>query len=179
LTQGFVAQIRLGQLNPCRSGSLSGETGSSDVPHYHWKAYNEVLKARGSLLIWLDPKMNWHCQLSGRWGHSQAFRYKAIKFCLSIKCFFNLPLSQAMDMTQSLLSLAGLDWSVLDYNTVSRRHETLQVTIGAMPTTTGLHLLVDSTGIKMLGGGEWKTKKHGARCISGSMRPRSRSGPWR
>lgn len=32
-----------------------------------------------------------------------------------------------------------------------------------MPTTTGLHLLVDSTGIKMLGGGEWKTKKHGAK----------------
>jgi hypothetical protein len=36
------------------------------------------------------------------------------------------------------------------------------VTIGAQPTTTGLHLLVDSTGIKMLGEGEWKTKKHGA-----------------
>lgn len=65
-------------------------------------------------------------------------------------------------MMQSLLSLAGLDWSVPDYNTVRRRQKTLQVTIGAMPTTTGLHLLVDSTGIKMLGEGEWKTKKHGA-----------------
>jgi len=73
-----------------------------------------------------------------------------------------LPLRQAMGMTQSLLSLAGLDWSVPDYSTVSRRQKTLQVTIGAMPTTTGLHLLVDSTGIKMLGEGEWKTKKHGA-----------------
>lgn len=49
-----------------------------------------------------------------------------------------------------------------DYRTVSRRQKTLQVAIGAMPTTTGLHLLVDSTGIKMLGEGEWKTKKHGA-----------------
>jgi len=45
---------------------------------------------------------------------------------------------------------------------VSRRQKTLQVAIGAVPTTTGLHLLVDSTGIKMLGEGEWKTKKHGA-----------------
>jgi len=49
-----------------------------------------------------------------------------------------------------------------DYSTVSRRRKTLQVAI-AMPTTTGLHLLVDSTGIKMLGEGEWKTKKHGAK----------------
>ncbi len=65
-------------------------------------------------------------------------------------------------MTESLLHLAGLDWPVPDYSTVSRRQKTLQVTIEVAPTTTGLHLLVDSTGIKMLGEGEWKTKKHGA-----------------
>ncbi len=65
-------------------------------------------------------------------------------------------------MAQSLLRLAGLHWPVPDYSTVSRRQKTLQVAIGATPTTTGLHLLVDSTGIKMLGEGEWKTKKHGA-----------------
>jgi hypothetical protein len=62
----------------------------------------------------------------------------------------------------SLLRLAGLDWPVPDYSTVSRRQKTLQVAIGAVPSTTGLHLLVDSTGIKMLGEGAWKTKKHGA-----------------
>ena len=49
-----------------------------------------------------------------------------------------------------------------DYSTVSRRQKTLQVAIGAALTTTGLNLLVDSIGIKMLGDGEWKTKKHGA-----------------
>jgi hypothetical protein len=67
-----------------------------------------------------------------------------------------------MGMTQSLLHLAGLDWPVPDYSTVSRRQKTLQVAIGAAPTTTGLHLLADSTDIKMLGEGEWKTKKYGA-----------------
>jgi len=65
-------------------------------------------------------------------------------------------------MTQSLLRLARLDWPVPDYSTVSRRQKTLHVAIGAVPTTTGMHLLVDSTGIKMLGEGEWKTKKHGS-----------------
>jgi len=65
-------------------------------------------------------------------------------------------------MTQSLMGLAGFDWPVPDYSTVSRRQKTLQVTNGVVPTTTGLHLVVDSTGIKMLGEGKWKKKKHGA-----------------
>jgi hypothetical protein len=117
----------------------------------NWKADNKALKARGSLLIWLDPKMSWHGQASGKRGRSQICSDQAIQFCLSIKCLFNSPLRQAMVMTQSLLSLAGLDWPVPDYSTVSRRQKTLQVVVQTMPTTTGLHLLVDSTGIKMLG----------------------------
>jgi len=128
----------------------------------NWKAYNAALKARGSLLIWLDPSMNWHGQVSGKRGRSPTFSDEAIQFCLSIKCLFSLPLRQAMGMTQSLLQLAGLDWPVPDYSTVSRRQKTLRVAIEVVPTTTGLHLLVVSTGIKMLGEGEWKTKKHGA-----------------
>ena len=120
----------------------------------NWKTYNEALEARGSLLIWLDPVMKWHGRPSGKRGRSQTFSDEAIQFCLSIKCLFNLPLRQAMGMTQSLLHLAGLDWPAPDYSTVSRRQKTLQVAIGAVPTTTGLHLLVDSTGIKMLGEGE-------------------------
>ena len=128
----------------------------------NWKTYNEALKARGSLLIWLDPVMKWHGRPSGKRGRSQTFSDEEIQFCLSIKCLFNLPLRQAMGMTQSLLHLAGLDWPAPDYSTVSRRQKTLQVAFGAVPTTTGLHLLVDSTGIKMLGEGEWRTKKHGA-----------------
>ena len=128
----------------------------------NWKSYNEALKSRGSLLIWFDPNMNWYGQPSGKRGRSEKFSDEAIQFCLSIKCLFSLPLRQAVGMTQSLLKLAGLDWPVPDYSTISRRQKTLQVTIGAVPTKTGLHLLVDSTGIKMLGEGEWKTKKHGA-----------------
>jgi hypothetical protein len=128
----------------------------------NWKAYNASLKARGSLLIWLDPVMNWHGLANGKRGRSSTFSDEAIQFCLSIKCLFSLPLRQAMSMTHSLLQLAGLDWPAPDYSTVSRRQKTLRVAIEVVPTTTGLHLLIDSTGIKMLGEGEWKTKKHGA-----------------
>src|SRR5690349_3670035 len=128
----------------------------------NWKAYIAALKARGSLLIWLDPAMNWHGQASGKRGRSPSFSDEAIEFCLSIKCLFSLPLRQAMGMTQSLLGLAGLDWSVPDHSTVSRREKALQVAVEVAPTTTGMHLLTNCTGIKMLGEGEWKTKKRGA-----------------
>jgi len=106
--------------------------------------------------------MCWHGSASGKRGRSQKYSEAAIQFCLTIKSLFNLALRQAMGMAQSLLELAGLDWQVPDFSTVSRRQKILSVTIGAHPTTTGLHLLVDSTGIKMLGEGEWKTRKHGA-----------------
>jgi len=128
----------------------------------NWKEYNAALKARGSLLIWLDKDMRWHGSASGKRGRSPTYSEAAIQFCLTIKGLFSLPLRQAMGMAQSLLNLSGLDWQVPDFSTVSRRQKNLAVTIGAHPTTTGLHLLVDSTGIKMLGEGEWKTKKHGA-----------------
>jgi len=106
--------------------------------------------------------MRWHGSASGKRGRRPKYSEAAIQFCLTIKGLFNLALRQAMGMEQSLLKLAGLDWQVPDFSTVSRRQKHLSVTIAARPTTTGLHLLVDSTGIKMLGEGERKTKKHGA-----------------
>ena len=128
----------------------------------NWSSYTAALRSRGSLLIWLDTEMIWLAPHDGSPGRPAVFSDAAIQFCLTIKGLFNLALRQAMGMAQSLLKLAGLDWQVPDFSTVSRRQKHLSVTIGAQPTTTRLHLLVDSTGIKMLGEGEWKTKKHGA-----------------
>ena len=128
----------------------------------NWSAYNAALKARGSLLIWFDRDMAWFAAKSGKRGRSQTFSDAAIQFCLSIKCLFGLPLRQSLGMVESLLKQAGLDWPVPDFSTVSRRQKTLNVSIPYRPSCEGLHLLVDSTGIKMLGEGEWKRKKHGA-----------------
>lgn len=128
----------------------------------NWKTYNGALKTRGSFFIWLDQDMSWHGSVTGKRGRSPKYSEAAIQLCLTIKNLFNLALRQAMGMAQSLLKLAGLDWQVPDFSTVSRRQKHLAVSIEARLTTTGLHLLVDSTGIKMLGEGEWKSKKHGA-----------------
>ena len=69
----------------------------------------------------------------------------------------------------SLLKLARLDWPVPDFSTLCRRSSGLSVQIPYRPSTGALHLLIDSTGIKAAGEGEWSTRKHGA------SRPRS----WR
>jgi hypothetical protein len=128
----------------------------------NWPTYNAALKSRGALMIWLDPMLKWDAEPTGKRGRTPTFSDAAIQFCLTIKCLFGLALRQATGMVESLLRLAHLDWKVPDSSTISRRQKTLKVIIPARQSQGGLHLLVDSTGIKMLGEGEWKTKKHGA-----------------
>lgn len=128
----------------------------------NWKAYNAALKARGALTMWLDRDMQWLAAPSGKRGRRQTFSDAAIQFCLSIKCLFGQALRQTLGLVESLLRLAGLDWPVPDYSTVCRRQKTLQAQITYRPSAEPLQLLVDSTGVKFVGEGEWKRKKHGA-----------------
>ncbi len=69
---------------------------------------------------------------------------------MSIKCLFGLALCQSLGLVESLLRLAGLDWSVPDNSTVCRRQKSLRVQLPYCASTTALNLLVDSTGIKFL-----------------------------
>lgn len=62
---------------------------------------------------------------------------------------------------QSLIKLCGLDWIAPDYTTLGRRQKYIDIVIDYQKSSDGLHLLVDSTGLKFLGEGEWKRKKHG------------------
>lgn len=71
-------------------------------------------------------------------------------------------LRQRMGFIQSLLKQAGVGWRIPDFSTLSRRQLTLQVKTPWQKSSDALHLLVASTGIKMLGEGAWKTKKHDA-----------------
>jgi len=128
----------------------------------NWSSYNDALRKRGSLLIWLDKEMTWHAPHEGRPGRPPVFSNAAIQFCLSLKVLFKLPLRQTAGMVASLLRLAGLDWPVPDYSTLCRRQKTLKAQIPYRRADGPLNLLVDSTGIKFIGEGEWKRKKHGA-----------------
>jgi hypothetical protein len=121
----------------------------------NWSTYNDALRKRGSLLIWLEKEMAWHAPHEGRLGRPPVFSNAAIQFCLSIKVLFKLPLRQTAGMVASLLRLAGLDWPVPDYSTLCRRQKTLKVQIRYRRADGPLNLLVDSTRIKLAGPQAW------------------------
>ena len=127
----------------------------------NWSAYNAALRRRGSLLVWLDREMEWLAGPSGRPGRSETYSDAAIQFCLSIKVLFGLALRQTIGMVASLLNLAGLDWPVPDFSTLCRRQRSVTIQIPFRRSGGQLHLLVDSTGVKMRGDGEWQVRKHG------------------
>ena len=127
----------------------------------NWKQYNASLKARGSLTVWLDKRVCWFAAASGKRGRSPKFSDAAIQFCLTLKNLFGLALRQTTGLVQSVLQLSGLAWPVPDFSTLCRRQLALNVQVPYTRSQGGLHLLVDSTGIKFLGEGEWKCKKHG------------------
>ena len=127
----------------------------------NWPAYNEALKRRGSLTIWFDPEMGWEAAASGRRGRQQSYSDAAIQTCLSMKVLFGMALRQTTGFVESLLRLVGLDWSVPNFSTLCRRQKTLAVNIPYRSSKGPLHLLIDSTGIKVEGEGEWHARKHG------------------
>ena len=127
----------------------------------NWADYNFSLKQRGSLSIWFDPQMVWEADASGRRGRQQTYSDAAIQACLTFKVLFGLPLRQTTGFLESLLKLVGLDWAVPDFSTLCRRQRTLTVALPYRGSAGPLHLLIDSTGIKAEGEGEWNARKHG------------------
>ena len=66
----------------------------------NWREYNAALKARGSLLVWLDRDMTWVAPTTGKRGRSPTFTDAAIQFCLTVKALFGLPLRQTSGMVE-------------------------------------------------------------------------------
>ena len=127
----------------------------------NWHDDNTALARRGSLSIWFDPETQWLAKPTGKRGRQPVFTGAAIQACLTLKALFGLPLRQSTGMLASLLDLAGLDWPVPDFSTLSRHQKTLTVHIPFRPGTGALHLLIDSTGVKAEGDGAWLARKHG------------------
>ncbi|WP_374663499.1 IS5 family transposase [Acinetobacter sp.] len=130
---------------------------------YHttnWSAYNRALINRGNISIWFDPKTQWYVQPQGKHGRNQTYSNAAIQCCLMIKALFRLSLRMVTGFVQCLINLSVLDWTAPDYSTLYRRQKHIDITISYQKSSDGLHLLVDSTGLKFLGESEWKRKKH-------------------
>ena len=86
----------------------------------------------------------------------------AIATALTLRAVFHLALRQAEGLIGSILALLGLDLAVPDHTTLSRRAEPLEV-VRPRPGSGPVHLLVDNTGLKLCGSGEWLLEKHGTK----------------
>lgn len=130
----------------------------------NWPEYNKALVNRGSLTIWFDEESiaEWHnAPLSGQRGRPQDYSDKAIMCALTLRNLFRLPLRATKGFVTSLIELLHLPLTAPDYSTLCRRQASL--TLPAYKNINGkpVHLVVDGSGIKIFGEGEWKMRQHG------------------
>ncbi|HIG56413.1 MAG TPA: IS5 family transposase, partial [Candidatus Handelsmanbacteria bacterium] len=132
----------------------------------NWATYNRSLIARGSLTLWVDESVvsSWYYEGPSQRGAQYTYSDQAIEMALTRRRLLNLPLRQTQGFVESLWTLMGLEevLAVPDYSTLSRRQGTLKVALPVQPTDGPMHLVVDSTGLKVYGEGEWTARQHGA-----------------
>ena len=131
----------------------------------NWPAYDASLRQRGSLTVWFtdDAVRAWAVKARTTRGGQPWYSPLAILMALTLRAVFRLAYRQAEGLIGSIIDLLGLSLRVPDHTTLSRRAATLDV---PRPRNAGadgepMHLLVDSTGLKLCGKGEWLLEKHG------------------
>src|SRR3954466_12049854 len=129
----------------------------------NWAVYNEALRQRGSWTVWFtdDAIAAWKGAPRTTPGGQPHYSDLTITTALTLRAVFHLALRQTEGLISSVLQLLGLDLPVPDFSTLSRRARNLE--LPAQPRATGgpIHLLVDSSGLKLSGPGEWLVEKHG------------------
>jgi hypothetical protein len=131
----------------------------------NWKQYNSTLLQRGSLTFWFDPhsRASWiSSNTTGRRGRPFFYADAAILCCLVVRQVFHLPLRQTQGLVRSIAELMCLQLPAPHYSLLSRRARSLQVNLTANPTKKIKHLVLDASGLKVYGEGEWKVRLHGA-----------------
>ncbi|WP_428484784.1 IS5 family transposase, partial [Salmonella enterica] len=130
----------------------------------NWPTYNKALINRGSITFWLDDEaiQAWYesATPSSR-GRPQRYSDLAITTVLVIKRVFRLTLRAAQGFIDSIFSLMNVPLRCPDYSCVSRRAKSVNVSFKTSTRGEIAHLVIDSTGLKVFGEGEWKVKKHG------------------
>ena len=128
----------------------------------NWSEYDAALRQRGSLTVWFSEEAiaAWRAEPRTTRGGQPLYAAIAIATALTLRAVFRLALRQTEGLIGSVIHLLGLDLAIPDHSTLSRRAETLAV--ARPPSSAGpVHLLVDSTGLKLCGAGEWLVEKHG------------------
>jgi len=129
----------------------------------NWSEYDTALVQRGEITLWIseDAIEDWKPAASGGRGGQRKFSDHAIETALMLRLVFKLPLRQAEGFLRSILSLMDIDLEAPDHTTLSRRGQHLNVRLDRVASTKRIHLMVDSTGLSIVGEGEWAAVKHG------------------
>lgn len=130
----------------------------------NWKEYNQSLVNRGSLTIWFNEEglAAWKNQdRTGKKGHPQEYTDTAILAMVTLQEIYHLRLRQTQGLVESIIELLKVELPVPNYTTLSRRRKTLEVALPRQSRNEPMHMVVDSTGIKVFGEGEWKVRQHG------------------
>src|SRR5918993_50603 len=129
----------------------------------NWPQYDAGLKRRGDLTLWLEEAAiaGWHASRQTTPGGQARYSNLAIELVLILRLVFRLGLRQAEGFASSVLRLLGLDLPVPDHTTLSRRGRACANRRPQVVPHGPLHLLLDSTGLKLFGRGEWESEKHG------------------
>lgn len=129
----------------------------------NWTEYERGLVRRGDITIWLTPEAisTWRPAPGGRRGGQQRYSDLAIETALTLRLVFHLPLRQTEGFLTSVFGMMGVHLEVPDHTTLSRRSRSLEVQLRRAPANEPLHLIVDSTGLSIVGEGEWAAAKHG------------------
>ena len=132
----------------------------------NWAEYDAALRARGSLTVWFTPEAvaAWAAAARTTRGGQPSYSDLAIATALTLRAVFRLALRQTEGLISSILQLLDLDLAVPDHSTLSRRAATLKLPKPRSGFGCGpVHLLVDSTGLRLCGPGEWLAEKHGTK----------------
>jgi Transposase DDE domain len=129
----------------------------------NWSQYNDALVRRGSLTLWVDQDtlQAWRYQGPNQPGAQFEYSDTAIQCLLTLRAVYHLTLRATEGFARSLFDLMHLDLPVSDYTTLCRRAATVHITL-PKKATGPLHLVLDSTGLKVYGEGEWKVRQHGS-----------------
>lgn len=129
-----------------------------------WAKYNKALKERGNINLWIDVEVvsGWveEPDVKAR-GGQKIYSDKAIACVLTLRSVFCLPLRRVEMFCRSFFAKTRLDVPVPDYSTLCRRCGDLVVPLPKALPKGPLNVLIDSTGIKVYGEGEWKVRQHG------------------
>ncbi len=133
-------------------------------PGRDWSAYNKALIERGMLTVWVDEEaLALGAAPEDPFKPGRPFVYSdiAIRFLLTLREVYHFALRAAQWFATSILEVLGVALKVPNYSTLSRQAGRLDVDLGAAAACGPRVILLDSTGLKVDGEGEWKLRKHG------------------